>query len=218
MPRNTQAPSDRTRLRRMHERGHHDADAIHAVLDAQPLCHVGYVLDGAPQVTPTLQWREGDHVYWHGSSASRFLRAAIANPVCVTVTLWDGVVLARSGMHHSANYRSCMAYGLAEMVDDPAHKEASLEAMFERWFPGRWPVLRPMTAQEVKATTVLRLPLDEASVKIRTGPPKDDEEDYALPIWAGVVPLSIVTGAPVDDPRNLDGLTTPDHAANFKVG
>jgi nitroimidazol reductase NimA-like FMN-containing flavoprotein (pyridoxamine 5'-phosphate oxidase superfamily) len=218
MPRNTQAPSDRTRLRRMHERGHHDADAIHAVLDAQPLCHVGYVLDGAPQVTPTLQWREGDHVYWHGSSASRFLRAAIANPVCVTVTLWDGVVLARSGMHHSANYRSCMAYGLAEMVDDPAHKEASLEAMFERWFPGRWPMLRPMTAQEVKATTVLRLPLDEASVKIRTGPPKDDEEDYALPIWAGVVPLSIATGAPVDDPRNLDGLTAPDHAVNFKVG
>jgi nitroimidazol reductase NimA-like FMN-containing flavoprotein (pyridoxamine 5'-phosphate oxidase superfamily) len=108
---NTQAPSDRTRLRRAHERGHYDADAIHAVLDAQPLCHVGYVLDGAPQVTPTLQWREGDHVYWHGSSASRFLRAAIANPVCLTVTLWDGMVMARSGIHHSANYRSCMAFG-----------------------------------------------------------------------------------------------------------
>ena len=214
----TQAPSDRTRLRRAHERGHYETDAIHAVLDAQPLCHVGYVLDGAPQVTPTLQWREGDHVYWHGSSASRFLSAAISNPVCLTVTLWDGMVMARSGFHHSANYRSCMAFGTAEIVDDPAHKEASLEAMFDRWFPDRWPILRPMTAQEVKATSVLRLPLDEASVKIRTGPPKDDEEDYALPIWAGVVPLSIVTGAPVDDPRNLDGLSAPDHATGFKVG
>jgi nitroimidazol reductase NimA-like FMN-containing flavoprotein (pyridoxamine 5'-phosphate oxidase superfamily) len=144
MPRHTQAPSDRTRLRRMH------TSAATTTLKPSTrcwmrslLCHVGYVLDGAPQVTPTLQWREGDHVYWHGSSASRFLRAAIANPVCLTVTLWDGMVLARSGMHHSANYRSCMAYGTAEMVDDPAHKEASLEAMFDRWFPGRWPDAAP---------------------------------------------------------------------------
>lgn len=188
------------------------------MLDAQPLCHVGYVLDGAPQVTPTLQWREGDHVYWHGSSASRFLRAAVANPVCMTVTLWDGMVLARSGFHHSANYRSCMAFGTAEIVDDPTYKEASLEAMFERWFPGRWPMLRPMTTQEVKATTVLRLPLDEAPVKVPNGPPVEDEEDHALPVWAGVVPLSIVAGEPVDDPRNVHGVTAPDHAVKFKAG
>ncbi len=218
MARTTSAPSDRTRLRRLHDRGRHDAPSVHAVLDAQPLCHVGYVLDGAPQVTPTLQWREGDHVYWHGSSASRFLRAAIASPVCLTVTLWDGLVMARSGFHHSANYRSCMVFGTASIVDDPDHKHASLEAMFDRWFPGRWPLLRPMTAQEVKATTVLRLPLAEASVKIRTGPPVDDEEDYALAVWAGVVPLSVATGTPVDDPRNLQGVQVPDHAHRFKVG
>lgn len=218
MPRNSAAPSDRTRLRRAHERGHYDAQTLHAVLDAMPLCHVGYVLDDAPQVTPTMQWREGDHVYWHGSSASRFLRAAIAKPVCLTVTHWDGMVMARSGFHHSANYRSVMAYGTAEIVDDPAHKEASLEAMFEHWFPGRWETLRPMNEQEVKATTVLRLPLSEASVKIRTGPPVDDEEDYALPIWAGVIPMQMITGAPVPDPRNLEGLAVPEHASGFNVG
>lgn len=218
MARKTDAPSERTRLRRLKQRGNYDAAAVHAVLDAMPLCHVGYILDGAPTVTPTLQWREGGHVYWHGSSASRFLRAAVHTPVCLTVTIWDGMVMARSGFHHSANYRSCMAFGTAEIVEDQVRKEASLEAMFARWFPGRWPMLRPMTAQEVKATTVLRLPLDEASVKIRTGPPVDDEEDYGLPIWAGVVPLSMVTGAPVDDPRNIKGVAAPDHAVNFKAG
>ena len=214
----TDAPSDRTRLRRLHERGHFDAASIHAVLDAMPLCHVGYQLDGPPVVTPTMQWREGDHVYWHGSSASRFLRAAKATQVCLTVTLWDGMVMARSGFHHSANYRSCMVFGEAEIIEDPGDKEARLKAMFDVWFPGRWDMLRAINDKELKATTVLRQPLDEASVKIRTGPPADDEEDYELPIWAGVVPMTTTTGRPIDDPRNHDGLTAPDHAVNFKAG
>jgi nitroimidazol reductase NimA-like FMN-containing flavoprotein (pyridoxamine 5'-phosphate oxidase superfamily) len=212
------APSERARVKRLHERAAYDAASIHAILDAMPLCHVGYLVDGAPMVTPTLQWREGDHVYWHGSSASRFLRAARATQTCLTVTMWDGMVMARSGFHHSANYRSCMVFGEAEIVEEAADKADRLEAMFDVWFPGRWNMLRPMTGKEVKATTVLRLPLNEASVKVRTGPPGDVEEDYALPIWAGVVPLTIVTGEPIDDPRNLPGMTAPDHASNFRVG
>jgi nitroimidazol reductase NimA-like FMN-containing flavoprotein (pyridoxamine 5'-phosphate oxidase superfamily) len=202
----------------LHERGTYDAQAIHAVLDTMPLCHVGYAVDGKPVVTPTLQWRENDHVYWHGSSASRFLRNAQGHQVCLTVTIWDGLVMARSGFHHSANYRSCMVFGEAEIVDESRHKQASLKAMFDIWFPGRWESLRTMTAKELKATTVLRLPLNEASVKVRSGPPGDDEEDYSLPIWAGVVPLSIVTGEPIDDPRNLAGMSPPDHARNFRAG
>lgn len=212
------APSERTRLKRLHERGKFDAPSVHAVLDTMPLCHVGYQIDGAPVVTPTMQWREGDHVYWHGSSASRFLRAAKATQVCLTVTMWDGMVMARSGFHHSANYRSCMVFGEAEIVQDPVDKTARLKAMFDVWFPGRWELLRAINDQELKATTVLRLPLNEASVKIRTGPPSDDEEDYELPIWAGVVPLTITTGKPVDDPRNQEGLAVPDHALNFTAG
>jgi len=212
------APSERTRVRRLHERGSYDAASVYGVLDAMPLCHVGYIVDGKPHVTPTLQWREGDHVYWHGSAASRFLRAARGMHACLTVTMWDGMVMARSGFHHSANYRSCMVFGEVEMVEDAAHKTNRLEAMFDVWFPGRWDVLRPINAKELKATTVLRLPLNEASVKIRTGPPGDDEEDYALPIWAGVVPLSTATDEPVDDPRNLPGMTPPDHVRNFRVG
>lgn len=218
MARKSDAPSERTRLRRLHERGKFDAASVHAVLDAMPLCHVGYQIDGAPVVTPTMQWREGDHVYWHGSSASRFLRAAKATQVCLTVTMWDGLVMARSGFHHSANYRSCMVFGEAEIVQDPVDKTARLKAMFDVWFSGRWELLRTINDQELKATTVLRLPLDEASVKIRTGPPSDDEEDYELPIWAGVVPLTITTGKPVDDPRNHEGVSVPDHALNFTAG
>ena len=218
MARKSDAPSERTRLRRLHERGKFDAASVHAVLEAMPLCHVGYQIDGAPVVTPTMQWREGEHVYWHGSSASRFLRGAKATQVCLTVTIWDGMVMARSGFHHSANYRSCMVFGEAEIVHNPAEKTARLKAMFDLWFPGRWELLRAINEQEMKATTVLRLPLDEASVKIRTGPPADDEEDYELPIWAGVVPLTITTGQPVDDPRNHEGLQAPDHALNFTAG
>lgn len=212
------APSQRVRVKRLHERGHYDAETIHGILDAMPICSVGYVFNGAPYVTPTLQWREGDHMYWHGSSASRMLEAVDEADVCVTVTLIDGFVMARSAFHHSANYRSVMALGRAHKVKDRDEKEDRLKVFVDSLFPGRWDMLRPMNAQELKATTVLSLPLNEASAKIRTGPPKDDEEDYTLPIWAGVVPVTMQIGAPVSDARNLAGVLPPEHVRALRLG
>jgi uncharacterized protein len=210
-------PSPRATVKRMHERGHYDRATIDAILDAMPIAHVGYVLEGAPVVTPTLQWREGDHVYWHGSSASRMLRRAEGAAVCLTVTIFDGFVLARSGFHHSVNYRSVMLFGQASRVPD-GDKLDRLRTFMEGLFPGRWDGLRPANGQEIKATTMLSMPIQEASAKIRTGPPKDDEEDYALPIWAGVLPLRIQTGAPQPDPRNLPGLASPAGLKDFRIG
>jgi nitroimidazol reductase NimA-like FMN-containing flavoprotein (pyridoxamine 5'-phosphate oxidase superfamily) len=212
------APSPRVRVKRLHERGHYDAETIHGILDAMPICSVGYVFNSQPYVTPTLQWREGDHMYWHGSSASRMLEAVDDADVCVTVTLIDGFVMARSAFHHSANYRSVMALGRAHKIKDRDEKEARLKTFVDTLFPGRWDMLRPMNAQELKATTVLSLPLNEASAKIRTGPPKDDEEDYALPIWAGVVPVRMQIGAPVNDERNLAGVLPPEHVRALRLG
>lgn len=212
------APSQRVRVKRLHERGHYDAETIHGILDAMPICSVGYVFNGQPYVTPTLQWREGDHMYWHGSSASRMLETVDEADVCVTVTLIDGFVMARSAFHHSANYRSVMALGRAHKVKDRDEKEARLKVFVDSLFPGRWDMLRPMNGQELKATTVLSLPLSEASAKIRTGPPKDDEEDYALPIWAGVVPVTMQIGAPINDTRNLAGVLPPEHARALRLG
>lgn len=212
------APSERTRLRRSHERGRYDRASLDAVLDATPLCHVGYLLEGKPAVTPTLHWREGDHVYWHGSSASRALRAAEGLDVCLTVTLLDGLVLARSAFHHSVNYRSAMLFGRASIVADPDDKAEKLKNFVEMIVPGRWDSLRPMTAREVKATTILSIPIDEASAKVRSGGPVDDEEDYALPIWAGTVPFATSTGTPVPDPRNLAGVDLPDHLDGLRLG
>lgn len=209
------APTDRTRLRRLHQRGHHDRDTLHGVLDAARQCSVGYVFDGAPYVTPTLHWREGDRIYWHGSSASRMLRATEGAQVCLTVSILDGYVMARSGFHHSINSRSVMLFGYGEKVTGAEEKEARLQAFVEGLFPGRWDILRPPTAQEIKATTILSMPIDEASAKIRTGPPGDDEADYALPIWAGVIPVETRVLAPEDDPRNLPGLVAPAHITGF---
>ena len=213
----TPPPSDRVRLRRAHERGAYDAETLHKILDATPLCSVGYVIDGQPYVTPTMHWREGDHVYWHGSSASRMLRAADAAQVCVTVSLLDGFVMARSGMHHSMNYRSAMMLGTARKISDPEEIEGRLKTFIDGLFPGRWDMLRPAHPQEIKATTLMSLPLDEASTKIRTGPPKDDEEDYDLPIWAGVIPVRTEVLPAEADPRNLDGVTPPEHILNFRL-
>ena len=210
--------TDRVRLRRRHDRGGYDATTIYPILDAMPLCSVGYVFDGQPYVTPTLQWREGDRVYWHGSSASRMLRAVEEAQVCLTVAILDGFVLARSGFHHSINYRSAMILGTARKVSDPDEKEARLRAFVDGLMPGRWDALRPATEQEIKATTVMSMPLDEASSKIRTGPPGDEEEDYALPIWAGVIPVRTEVLAPEPDPRNMQGLAPPDHVLNFRLG
>ena len=210
------APTERTRVKRLNKRAKYDAETVHAILDATPICNVGYVFNGAPYVTPTLQWREGDHVYWHGSSASRMLEACEDAQVCLTVSIIDGFVMARSAFNHSCNYRSLMAFGTARKVKDPAEKEMRLKNFTEGLWPGRWDMLRQMTAQELKATTVLSLKLDEASAKVRTGPPGDDEEDYALPIWAGVIPVRQQVLAPVDDPRLIPGLTPPAHITDFK--
>jgi uncharacterized protein len=210
-----EAPSDLTRLKRMHKRAHYDEQTVHAILDAQPMCTVGYVFDNQPVVTPTLQWREGGHLYWHGSSASRMLEHSEGTKVCVNVTLFDGMVMARSAFNHSCNYRSVMAFGMAYKVTDPAEKEARLKAMVDHLYPGRWDILRPMTAKELKATTVLGMELNEVSAKVRSGPPGDDEDDYALPIWAGVIPLATVAGAAIACPRIITGLDTPEHVKAY---
>ena len=214
----TSAPTELTRLRRMNKRAHYDEATIHPILDAQPMCTVGYVFDGKPVVTPTLQWREGNHIYWHGSSASRMLESSEDAQVCVNVTFFDGMVMARSAFNHSCNYRSVMAFGKAFKVRDVAEKEARMRFFVEHLFPGRWDLLRAMTAKELKATTMLGLELNEVSAKVRQGPPEDDEKDYALPIWAGVIPLATQTGQVIDDPRLLPGLAMPDHVRDFKIG
>jgi nitroimidazol reductase NimA-like FMN-containing flavoprotein (pyridoxamine 5'-phosphate oxidase superfamily) len=214
----TTAASDRSRVKRMNKRAAYDENTIHAILDAQPLCTVGYVFNGAPVVTPTLQWREGHHIYWHGSSASRMLESSEDAEVCVNVTIFDGMVMARSAFNHSCNYRSVMAFGRAFKVKEAAEKEARLKAMTEHLFPGRWDMLRPTTAKELKATTVLGLELSEVSAKVRNGPPGDDEEDYALPIWAGVIPIGYTFGPVEDDPRLQSGLVPPSHVTRFKIG
>ncbi|NNG06029.1 MAG: pyridoxamine 5'-phosphate oxidase family protein [Inquilinus sp.] len=194
-------PTERSRLRRVHERGRYDRATIDRILDAGLICHVGYVIDGLPYVTPTIYWREGDRVYWHGSSASRMLRRSEGEQVCLTVTHLDGLVLARSAFHHSANYRSVMLFGRAELVADKADKLARLQAFVEGLYPGRWKQLRPITGREIKATTVLSLPIAEGSAKLRAGPPIDDEADYALPVWAGVIPARTALGQPEPCPR-----------------
>jgi nitroimidazol reductase NimA-like FMN-containing flavoprotein (pyridoxamine 5'-phosphate oxidase superfamily) len=203
----------------MPSRGHYDRDTVHAILDAGLICHVGYQIDEQPYVTPTGYWREGERVYWHGSSASRMLRRQKQGiPVCFTVTLLDGIVFARSGFHHSMNYRSVMALGQASVVEGDTAKLAALEAFSERLAPGRWGEIRPPTVQELKATTILHMDLAEASAKIRTGDPVDDEPDYALPCWAGVLPLRVASGAPLPDGRLVAGIAPPDYLASFRIG
>lgn len=207
--------TDRTRLRRAHERGHFDRPTINAILDAQPMCSVGYVIDGKPYVTPTLQWREGNHVYWHGSSASRALRNSKDAEVCLSVALLDGFVLARSGMHHSVNTRSVTLFGTAYKVEDPDEKLAKLARFVNGLFPGRYEMLRPDHAQDLKATMILGMQITEGSAKMRNGGPSDEEADYELPIWAGVIPVSMKIGEPVPDERNLPGVEMPPHVRTF---
>jgi nitroimidazol reductase NimA-like FMN-containing flavoprotein (pyridoxamine 5'-phosphate oxidase superfamily) len=198
-------PTARSKVKRLPKRGHYDRATVYAILDAGFICHVGYAIDGQPYVTPTAYWREGDAVYWHGSSASRMLRTlATGADCCLTVTHLDGLVLARSAFHHSLNFRSVMLFGQARSIEDPADKLEKLEAFVERLYPGRWPELRPVNAKELKATTVLGMHMDEASAKVRSGAPVDDEADYALPIWAGVIPVHGTAGEPVGDERLLN--------------
>jgi uncharacterized protein len=211
-------PTARSRVKRMPKRGHYDRATVYAILDAGVLCHVGYTIEGKPYVTPTNYWREGNHVYWHGSSASRMLRTLEKGvPVCLTVTHLDGFVLARSGFHHSVNYRAVMAFGVAQLVKEREAKLAALENFIERVFPGRWPELRPVSDQELKATTVLGMELDEVSAKVRTGGPIDDEPDYALPIWAGVLPMTLSAGTPLPDARLVPGTERPAYLEGWKL-
>jgi uncharacterized protein len=195
-----QLKTGRTKLRRLPKRGAHDRGTIDAILDDALISHIGFVHDGRPAVIPTLHARIGDEVLIHGSAASRMLRAlATGVDLCLTATLIDGLVLARSAFHHSVNYRSVVLYGTARIVTEPDEKEAALEAFTERLLPGRWAEVRWPTPKELKATSVLALPIEEGSAKVRSGPPIDDEPDYALDVWAGVVPLSLTRGEPVPD-------------------
>ncbi|HUC12079.1 MAG TPA: pyridoxamine 5'-phosphate oxidase family protein [Stellaceae bacterium] len=212
-------PTARSRVRRMHERGRYDRETIYAILDSALLCHVGYVIDGLPYVTPTLFWREGEQLYWHGSSASRMLRRQSQGiPVCVTVSHADGLVLARSGFHHSLNYRAVMAFGEAAIVTDDAAKIAGLNAFVERLYPGRNRQIRPISAQELKATTLMSMVIDEVSAKIRTGGPADDEPDYALDCWAGVIPLQTRIAAALPDQRLKPSIPMLDGLAHLVEG
>ncbi len=196
------APSARVRVSRVPARAAYDRATIDAILDAGLLAHLGISVDGQPYVIPTLHARVGDVVYVHGSAASRTLRALTAGaPACLTVTLLDGLVLARSAFHHSMNYRSVVVLGDARLVTGADERLRALQAFTERLVPGRWDEVRPPNPQELKGTAVLALGLDEASAKVRTGPPVDDDEDYELPVWAGVIPLSLAAAAPVPDPR-----------------
>jgi uncharacterized protein len=203
----TPAPSARTQVKRLPQRAVYDVAQIHAILDEGFLCHVGFAVDGQPYVIPTGYARRGDELLIHGSAASRMLRTLAGGiDVCVTVTLVDGFVLARSAFHHSVNYRSVVVLGRARVVSDPAEKTEALRAFTNHMIPGRWDEVRPPTEQELKATEVLALPLSEASAKVRTGPPVDDEEDLALPVWAGVVPVQTSFSAPVPAPGLADGV------------
>ena len=210
-------PTKRTRVRRLPARGVYERPAIDAILDEGLVCHLGFVHEGHPVVIPTLYARMGDAVYVHGSAASRMLRTlARGFDACLTVTLLDGLVLARSAFHHSANYRSAVVFGRARRVDEHAEKLAALEAFAEHVVPGRWADVRPPSARELKATTVLALPLEEASAKVRTGPPVDEDEDYGLDVWAGVIPLGVVAGEPEPDGRVRPGVAVPACARAYR--
>lgn len=210
--------SERTKVKRIPSRGHYDRETIHAILDDAFLCHVGFAIDGQPYVIPTGYGRVGNDLYIHGSAASRMLRNLSEGiDVCVTVTILDGLVLARSAFHHSMNYRSVVILGKAELVTNEAEKNAALFAISEQIIAGRWNAVRPPTTQELKATSVLRLPIAEASAKIRTGPPVDDDEDYGLDVWAGLLPISLRPGDPIADERLKKGIELPDHVSSYKL-
>ena len=209
-------PTPRTTLRRLPARGHFDRATVNAILDEALVCHVGFVSEGQPFVIPTIHARAGDQVFVHGSAASRMLTTLQGGvPVCLTATLVDGLVLARSAFHHSMNYRSVVVLGDAQAVTDEREKWDALHAIVEHVAPGRWSEVREPSAKELAATLVLRLPIEEASAKVRTGPPLDDDEDYALECWAGVLPLRLTPGAPEPDPRMPAGRALPASVVKY---
>lgn len=201
----------------MPERGKYDAETIHGILDEGFLCHVGFAVEGQPFVIPTLYGRAGGTLYLHGSAASRTLRElARGVEACVTVTLTDGLVLARSGYHSSMNYRSVTAFGTARLIEGDERKVEALRTVSEHLLKGRWDEIRPPSPQELKATSVLEFAIAEAAAKVRTGGPNDDEEDYALPVWAGVLPVRLTAGSPVPDTRLPAETPAPDYLANWR--
>jgi len=213
------APTPRTRVKRHPERAHYDRETVFAILDAALMCHIGYVIDGKPYVTPTLFWREGERLYWHGSSASRMLRTqAQGIPVCLTVSHIDALILARSAFRHSLNYRAVMAFGTAAIVDDLAEKEAGLNAFIERLYPGRTGHMRGITRQELKATSLMGMTIENAAAKIRSGGPLDLEDDYQADVWAGTVPIAQVMGAPIPDPIAPPDVPAARDAGHFAEG
>jgi len=212
-------PTERTQVRRLPKRGTYDRDTVYQILDEGLVCHIGFVADGKPVVIPTGYGRQGDTLYIHGSNASRMFRTlGQSADICVTVTLVDGLVLARSAFHHSMNYRSVVIFGKAKVVEDLAEKNAALHVFTRHIAPGRWEEIRQPNENELRATTVLALPLQEVSAKVRTGPPLDDEEDYALPVWAGVLPLHLTPEAPLADDRLPKGIAIPEYVRNYDRG
>jgi nitroimidazol reductase NimA-like FMN-containing flavoprotein (pyridoxamine 5'-phosphate oxidase superfamily) len=210
-------PTERTQVVREPHRGAYDRETIYKILDEGLVCHVGFATDGQPYVIPTLFARVGDAIYFHGSAASRMLRGVSEGlAVCITVTLTDGIVLARSVFNHSMNYRSVVALGKAALVDAPEEKLDALRAFTEKILPGRWKDARQPNEKELKATSILRLPLTEASAKIRQGPPEDDAPDRELPIWAGVIPLQLGAGEPIRDEICDPAIPLPAYAAHYK--
>lgn len=210
------APTDRTQVKRLPKRGQYDREVVYKILDTAFVCHVGFNVEGQPYVIPTNYGRAGDTLYLHGSAASRMLRTLSEGvPVCVTVTHVDGLVLARSAFHHSVNYRSVVILGTAKLVSDHAEKNEALRIFTEHVMKDRWDDVRQPTEQELKATTVLSLQLEEVSAKIRTGGPIDDPEDYALPVWAGVLPLETVAKPPIPDAQRKNDPPVPDYLKNY---
>lgn len=211
-----QPPTQRTRVIREPDRAVYSREDVYRILDEGFICHVGFAVDGQPFVIPTSYGREGATLFIHGSAASRMLRQLKqAVPVCVTVTLLDGLVLARSVFNHSMNYRSVVILGKATLVDDPEEKLAALRVLSEHILPGRWDDARQPNERELKATSVLRVPIEEFSAKVRTGPPIDDEEDYSFPTWAGVVPLKMSVGKVIADPRLEPGRNVPEYVVRY---
>ena len=209
----------RNRVVRRPARGKYDKATVYDILDSALVCHIAYVIDGQPYCTPTSFWREGDHLYWHGSSASRMLRNQAAGlPVCLTVTHTDAIVLARCGFNHSINYRSVMAYGTARLIEDEAEKLAAMDSFIDRFFPGRSKLLRPATEKEIKATTFVGMEIEQASGKIRNEPVHDDEADYAVPAWTALLPIRTVLGAAEECPRQMPGVTQPEGMMGYQAG
>lgn len=216
MPDNEIKRTTRTKLKRIPKRGNFDCETIYKILDEAFICHIGFTVDGQTFVIPTAYGRKGDTLYVHGSAASRMMREMSKGiDVCITVTLIDGLVLARSAFHHSINYRSVVIFGNAEIVTDEKEKSDALFAFTEHLIPNRWTEIREPNSKELKATTVLKLEISEASAKIRIGDPVDDAEDYALDVWAGVIPLKITAERPIDDTKLKKGIEPPDYALNY---